>query len=318
MFAVESWQNKRWEGAVARYNSISRIGDILGLVMNAIITLHFKVNWLFYISSALCLIAFILLWRLASEPRLTLERHAFPFRSFQDAKETLSSKTIVQFLDIRRFRIPKINLFNLKPLQLFFLACFVHWVGINCFVVGETPLLKELGMSDSFILAINAINSFVMVLAFGKVIPSLRQSRNRLIRTAIFWRGAFIFGWAGISLLLVYPSPYVFLFPILLRILWPLGFAMIWLSISTYAISAAPATQKGATQGALSSTIAVASALGSILGGFMISTFGFTVGFVLAAIIFLLAIPLFLLRSQIYVNSKIPLLLLFGTLLQDK
>jgi len=58
MFAVESWQNKRWEGAVARYNSISRIGDILGLVMNAIITLHFKVNWLFYISSALCLIAF--------------------------------------------------------------------------------------------------------------------------------------------------------------------------------------------------------------------------------------------------------------------
>jgi len=293
MLAVERCKSKNWEGEVSRYNSISSVGNIFGLVMNTIVALFFKVSWLFYISSALCLIAMLMLWRFAEEPEITLERHVFSIISLRAVEKSFSPRFVLHFLDIRRFRIPKIKLSRLKPLQLLFLACFLQWTGIAFFSVGETPLMKRLGMSDSLVLALNASASFVSVFAFSRIVPSLKQSRRKLINTAIIWRSTFILGWAGISLLLIKPIPYAFVFPFLLGIIWPINYAMIWLPIVIYAISSSPANEKGSTQGALISSTAMANAVGSTLGGFVMSTFGYTTGFILASIITLLSMPIF-------------------------
>jgi MFS family permease len=293
MLAVETGKSKNWEGKVARYNSISKVGNIFGLFVNTIISLFFRISWLFYISSALCLIATLIIWRFAEEPEITLERRIFPIRSLRDAEKIFSPKSIFHFLDIRRLRISKIRISKLKPLQLLFLACFVQWTGIHFFVVGETPLMKALGMPDSAILALNASASFVSVLAFSKIVPSLKQSRKKLINKAIILRSAFILGWAGISLLLIYPTPYTFLFLFLLGVIWPISFAMLWLPIVTYAISSSPVNEKSTTQGTLISSMAIANAVGSTLGGLVISTFGYTIGFILAASITLLSTSIF-------------------------
>jgi len=291
MLAVESCKSKNWEGEVARYNSISSIGNIFGLVMNSAVAVFLKVSWLFYISSFSCLIAALMLWRLAEEPEITLERQAFPIRSLRNAEKFLSS--IFHFLDIRQIRIPKVRKFKLKPLQLLFLACFVQWTGIYFFSVGETPLMKALGMPDSLILALNASASLISIFAFSKIVPSLKQSRGNLINTATIWRSILILGWAGTSLLLVYAIPYAFVFPFLLGTIWPISFAMIWLPIVTHAISSSPPNEKSATQGVLISSTAIANAIGAILGGFVISTFGYTIGFISAAVITLLSAPIF-------------------------
>ncbi|MGQ9552200.1 MAG: MFS transporter [Candidatus Bathycorpusculaceae bacterium] len=291
MFAVESCRSKNWEREVARYNSISSVGNIFGLITNSFVAIFLEVKWLFYISSIFCLIAALMLWRCAEEPEITLERHAFPIRSLRDAEKFLFS--VFHLLDIRQFRIPKSKKFKLKPLQLLFLACFVQWTGIYFFSVGETPLMKALGMPDSSILALNASASFVSIFAFSKIIPSLKQSRRELISTAIIWRSIFILGWAGVSLMLAYAIPYASVFPFLLGTIWPVTFAMIWLPIVTHAISSSPPNGKSAAQGALLSTTAIANAIGSALGGFVISTFGYTIGFISAAIITLLSAPIF-------------------------
>lgn len=293
MLVVERCKSKNWEGEVARYNSISSVGNICGLFLNTIAALFFKVSWLFYISSALCLVALFMVWRFAEEPEITLERHVFPVRSLRYAEKVLSPKSIFHFLDIRQFRVAKIKMFKLKPLQLLFVASFVQWSGIYFFSIGETPLMKALGMSNSLILALNASASFVSIFAFSRIIPSLKQSRRKLIETAIFWRSALILCWAGISLLLIYPMPYGFVFPFVLGVIWPISYAMIWLPIVTHAISSSPANKKSTTQGVLMSTIAIANALGSTLGGFVMSTFGYTIGFVSAAVITLLSMPIF-------------------------
>ncbi len=293
MLAVEICKGKNWEGEVSRYNSISSVGTIFGLVMNTIAALFFKVSWLFYISSALCLIAMLILWRFAEEPEITFERQVFPIISLRAAEKFFSPRFILHFLDIRRLRIPKIKISRLKPLQLLFLACFIQWTGIHFFSIGQTPLMKRLGMSDSLILALNASASFVSVFAFSKIVPSLKQRRRKLINTAIIWRSTFILGWAGISLLLIKTTPYAFVFPFLLGIIWPISYAMIWLPIVTYTISSSPANKKASTQGALISSTALANALGSTLGGFVMSTFGYTMGFISAAIITILSMPIF-------------------------
>ena len=68
---------------------------------------------------------------------------------------------------------------------------------------------------------------------------------------------------------------------------------MVWLPIVTYAISSSPVNEKSSTQGTLISSIAMANVVGSTIGGFVISTFGYTIGFVLAAIITLLSTLIF-------------------------
>jgi MFS family permease len=293
MLAVENSKSKNWEEEIARYNSISSVGNIFGLILNTIAALFFELSWLFYFSCALCLIAILMLWRFAEEPEITLERQAFPIRSLRYAEKSLSPKSIFHFMDLRQFRMEKIKMFKFKPLQLLFLACFVQWTGIYFFSVGETPLMNLIGMSNSLILALNASASLVSVFAFSKIFPSLKQSRRKLIKTAIFWRSAFIFGWGGISLLLFYPVPYGFVFPFMLGVIWPVSYAMVWLPIVAYVISSSPANQRSTNQGLLMASIGAANALGSTLGGIVMSTFGYTIGFISAAIIALLSMPIF-------------------------
>ena len=50
--------------------------------------------------------------------------------------------------------------------------------------------------------------------------------------------------------------------------------------------------QEGTTQGELLAVVSLANVLGSLIGGFVIGTFGFAVGFGVAAAIAVLAIPI--------------------------
>jgi len=290
MYAVETCRGKNWQGEVARFNSISSLGNILGFAMNTFVALFFRINWLFYISSALCLIAALLFWQIAEEPYITLERHAFPIIHLRDAERLFSPKSIFHYLDIKHIQMPR-SLKQLKPLHLLFLACFIQWTGIFFFSVGQTPLMKDIGLSDSFILAINASASAVQVIAFGKIAPSLKQDHKKLINTAIFSRGFLILCWGALPIFLIYPFSYAFVFPLLFSILFPFLYSILWLPITTFAISSAPKNSKGSAQGELLSAMAVANAFGSALGGIVMTTMGYTVGFVIAAIISVLAAP---------------------------
>jgi MFS family permease len=290
MYTVESCKGKNWQGGVARYNSVMSIGNILGLVTYTVGARFYETRMLFLIPTVMCILAAVLLWRMGREPEITLERHPFPLRSFHDAERFLSPKPVFHYLDIRRFRIPK-NLRQLKPLQLLFLAAFVHWTGILFFGIGQTPLMRDLGLSDSIILAINAANSAASAFAFVKITPHIK-SDNRWVKTIVSARVVLILCWAALPIFLVYPVSFVFVFPLVISIVFSIFYAMIWLPITTFAISQAPADRKGSVQGELQSAIGVANAIGSALGGLAITAFGYTIGFILASVITTLTLPI--------------------------
>ncbi len=293
MFAVEKCRSKNWEGEVAKYNSITNLGNICGLILDTIVASFLHVSWLFYISAFLCLISVIIFWWSAKEPEITLERHAFNMRNFH-VERLLSPKPIFHYLSLQNFRLSKgRKRFRLNPIQMLFLAVLVQWIGIFALNVGEIPLMKNLNLSDSEVLAVQASSSFVSVLAFAKIAPAIKLEHRKIINISIIFRGILILGWAGLSLLLVYPVPYVFIFPLILAIIWPISYAMIWIPIVTFAISSSPANGRGSTQGALMSVNAVANVLGSTLGGLIMATLGYTIGFIAAAIICILSLPIF-------------------------
>jgi predicted MFS family arabinose efflux permease len=70
-------------------------------------------------------------------------------------------------------------------------------------------------------------------------------------------------------------------------------YAMIWLPLSTFAISQTPADRRGGVQGELLAAIGVANVFGSFFGGLVTEAFGYSIGFILASIIVMFSIPIF-------------------------
>ncbi|MEM3404502.1 MAG: MFS transporter [Nitrososphaeria archaeon] len=292
MYVVESCKTKDWHEEVARYNSITNVGAILGLIVSTMVSAFFRTSLSFYLMSAFCIIAAISLWKIGEETKITLERQVFPIRNFRDAERFLIHRSFFHYLRLRRVQFPR-RLSQFKPLQLLFLACFMHWLGIFSFMIGQVPIMKDLNLSDSVILAINAVTGTSAALAFSKIAPAIKTDYKKLIRSMTALRTALILYWSMFPLLFIYQLQYVFVFPLLSSIVFPITYAIVWLPIVTSAISFAPHDRKGATQGELLSILAIANTIGSAIGGYLISVFGYTIGFVVAAIITLLSTPIF-------------------------
>lgn len=291
IYTVECCKGRNWQGGIARYNSITSVGNILGLLTYTVVAQFYETRWLFYISAATCFLAVILLWRIGREPEITLERHPFQVRSFHDVERFFSPKSALHYFDVKKLKLPK-NLKQLKPLQLLFLAAFVHWIGINVLAVGQIPLMRSLGLSDSLILAINSIAGVTQAVAFVKIAPSIKSDHKKFLNSVVVVRGGLTMCWAALPIFFFYPVSFIFIFPLVISVIWSIFFAMIWLPITTFAVSQASANRKGSAIGELLSVIGVANAIGSALGGLAITTFGYTVGFVLASIVAMLAIPI--------------------------
>ncbi len=248
MYSVESCRAKNWQVEVARYNSLSSLGTILGLVVNTVVALFIKTSWLFYVSAAMCFLAALILWKTGREPEMTLERHFFPV-TFHDAERFLSPRPIFHYLHVRGFSLPR-NLKQLKPLQLLFLACLVHWIGIYFFTVGQTPLMKDLGLSDSTQLAINAATNAAVAFTFVKIAPRIKLDQKGAFHIALISRGSLIFCWAALPLFLVHPVSFVFVFPLILSVVFNVLYAVVWLPITTFAVSQALRRRWGSRSGA--------------------------------------------------------------------
>jgi len=291
MYSVECCKGKNWPLEVARYNSLSSLGTILGLAANTVIALFLKTNWLFYFSAAACFLAALILWRTGREPEMTLERHFFPV-NLHDAERFFSPKPVLRYLYVKGFRIPR-NLKKLKPLQLLFLACLVQWIGIFFFQVGQTPLMKYLGLSDSMQLAISAATNAAVAVTFVRVAPLIRTGEKKPVQIALISRGALIFIWAILPLLVLRSIPSIFAITLTLSVVFNILFAVLWLPITTFAVSQATVGGGGAAQGQLLSIVAFANVIGSAIGGVVITAYGYTLGFVIAGILSMLAIPIF-------------------------
>jgi hypothetical protein len=291
MYTVECCRLENWQNGVARYSSISSIGSILGLMTYTVSAPLIETRFLYGLSAVASLFAALFLWRLGQEPERTLDRHPFPVRSFRDAERFLSPGSLLHYVDVRRIKLPW-SLNQMSTLQLVFLAAFVHWTGISLYGIGQIPLMKEFGVSDGLILALNVVTGITAAISFAWIAPRVKSGRKRTINLIVVARCSLILCWAAFPFFLVSFSPLVFLLPLLISIAFNVLYALIWLPITNYAISQAPPDHKGSVQGELLSATALAAAAGSALGGLVINSFGYTVGFILAAIIALLSIPL--------------------------
>jgi DHA1 family multidrug resistance protein-like MFS transporter len=290
MYTVECCRGKNWSGEIARLNSIMSVGNIVGLLGFTLAANYYPTQSLFYLSAGVCLVSALLLWRLGSEPELTLERHAFYPKIIHDIEGILSPKSILHDLDLRRIRFPR-SIRRLSSIQLLLVMAFVHWTGISIYAVGMTPLMKALGLSDSVILALNVGNGVAAAASFIWIAPRVKTSTEHL-RKFISARSLLVLCWAPLPLFILNPPSYVFVFPLIISAAINVFYAMLWLPLSSFAISQAPEDRKSSVVGQLLAATAIGGTIGSIVGGLLITAYGYTVGFVMASAIMLLALPI--------------------------
>lgn len=286
MYTVECCGGKNWSGQVARLNSIMSVGNIAGLLTFTAGAWVFSTQSLFYLSAAVCLVSSLLIWRLGAEPEVTLERHPFN-KVLHDVESHLSPRPILQALDLRRMRLPS-SLRRLSPIQVLLVTAFIHWTGISIYGVGMTPLMKDLGLSDSAILALNVVCGIAAAASFVLMAPRAGSGPGHL-RKLIMARAALVLCWLPLPLLIGRPPSFVFVFPLLFSAAINVFYAMLWLPLSSFAISEAPADRKSSVVGELISATALAGAIGSAVGGLIITMYGYSVGFAVASVIMLLA-----------------------------
>lgn len=288
MYAVESKEGKNWQKEIVKYNSYWNTGVIAGLVANSLLALVMPLSWLLYIASGFCLVSALIVWRTAKEPDLPLEREAYTIINVQD-EEQPTTMSVLDYFDIRK--IPR-GLRRLKPVHLLFIACLIHWTGVYSYSVGEVPFMAAIGMSAILILSVNVAENVATVISFSNVVPRVRMEYQKLVASMMGIRSLIILGWAGLTVFLVYRAPFAFVFPFIFLVIFLVCYALIWYPIMCFAISQAQYNRKGTTQGELLAVISLASVLGSLIGGFVIATFGFAVGFAVAAGIAVLALPI--------------------------
>ena len=286
MYTVECCRGKNWPSEVARLNSIMSMGNLAGLFTFTLAAGYFTTQNLFYISAAVCFTSFLLLWRLGKEPEITLERHPFS-RILHDIGDLLSPKPLLQILDVRRLTFPR-SLKKLSLIQLLLITAFIHWTGINIFIVGMTPLMKALGLSDSLILALNVGTGLATAASFIWIAPHAKIGPQHL-KKLITARALLVLCWAPLPIFIASPPSYVFIFPFLILAAINICYAMLWLPLSSFAILQAPEDRKSSVVGQLMSSTAIAGAIGSAIGGLIITAYGYIVGFVIASIIMFLA-----------------------------
>jgi len=154
------------------------------------------------------------------------------------------------------------------------------------------PLMKELGITVSLILALNVATSITAAIAFAWIAPRVKPS-NRGLRSIVIVRCCLILCWAAIPFLIGVNAMYVFALPLMLSLAFNILYSLIWLPITTFAIAQAPADLKGSVQGELISATALSGAVGSAIGGLLISAVGYSAGFIIAAGVALVTIPIF-------------------------
>jgi MFS family permease len=290
MYTVECCKGKNWPNQVARFNSIISVGNIIGLLLFTLAAKYVETQPLFIISSFCCLLSAILIMMLGHEPQVSLERQPFYSKILHDIEGIIQPKAIIHTFDIRRLQLPK-SLKRLTPIQLLLITAFVHWTGICIYSVGMTPLMKALGLSDSLIFALNVGNSIAAAASFTWLAPRIKAHLSNITRL-ITIRAILVLCWAPLPFLIGNPPPYVFAIPLLISVTINACYAILWLPLVNLAISQAPEDHKSSVIGQLMSATSIAGALGSALGGFLITGFGYTVGFVVASTIMLISIPI--------------------------
>lgn len=302
LLVMESAPKNQWSWLFARTSIIATFGMLGAMIIGTIWSVYFDLSPYFLICAISTGIA-IAFTITIKESYFHLERssiaHSIHGLSYSFTHFHLVFSKIPELYDYKHI----ISIFRGKvshEIGILFLANFLFYFGSNIYFTAYTPFLKYFSFTDSTVFLIYAIQTSTMIAIFfvaPRLIARLGEDRAVLISHAPRIIAVLI---AGLVIPVILGTG-IFVVSIISVCLMVVAFSIFSVASSVIFFKSIPQGFEGKYLGVNSSVIGIGVFAGAIVTGQLTNLFGYTILFLIAAIILALSFVLF----RIYLRYRL-------------
>lgn len=286
---AEHFSREDWEKSYAGYEGLTEVGWFIGLLLGLLASVYaLNATYTFYICAALNFAAFVLSIFLVTDPIMIFERRLvgierrvdFTSRGVENASQWIdgTADSVIKQESFRTFGI---------ALLCFMLATSIFFTPLPIFFERQ----PQLHFSTTMVFLVYMLNSAGSMV--GYFVASRRavfSNAKKNMRRIVFLRGSLIFLLVAVVELAIAPSYFAGI------ILVFLGFAYAVYYILTLALSME--LLPPGHNAIFDVLVGIGAASGSFLGPYLSQTIGFVTTFLLAGLIYLVALVFILISTR--------------------
>ncbi len=302
LLVMESAPKNQWSWLFARTSIIATFGMLGAMIIGTIWSVYFDLSPYFLICAISAGIAMVFTTTI-KESHFHLERssiaHSIHGLSYSFTHFHLVFPKVSELYDYKHI----ISIFKGKvshEIGILFLANFLFYFGSNIYFTAYTPFLKHFNFTDSTVFLIYAIQTSTMIAIFfvaPKLIARLGEERATLIAYAPRIIAVLI---AGLVIPVILGTG-IFVVSIISVCLMVVAFSIFSTASSVIFFKSIPQGFEGKYLGVNSSVTGIGVFAGAIVTGHLTNLFGYTILFLIAAIILALSFILF----RIYLRYRL-------------
>ncbi|MCW4046988.1 MAG: MFS transporter [Candidatus Bathyarchaeota archaeon] len=306
LLIMETERKQKWATAFARFSMVTSIGQTVGLVISVGWGAFFPLQYLVIPLAILSIISAALSVLMIKEPSVVFERQAIALNKPSFFHRILA----IPFFFLR---IPRLNDFKrvfrdikyelTRQIPILYFSIFMFYLASGIFNTSIVPSLQANNVSSFLIFLVTTVTMVVQIVSFKYAGPYTEKKSP--VKAAI---GGLVlrslgYGFLGVSLYIV--TGVLFLAPVL--IFYPLAagfaYAVYYTASNTMIFHSLHEGRQGSSLGVYSALVGIATMLGSLISGFTSFFLGYSITFIIAAM--LLAVSAWLASLLSHSNSDI-------------
>jgi MFS family permease len=295
LILIENSKESKWPVVMSRFNQISAVGTVVGLIMGTVIISLYSSSskgillTIYEISAILYLLAAISVFIFINDPNRTIGRRRLWMVNSIRMVERIRyfPSNVIHFITLNGRKKER----NLgKSLMLYLFSSSFLMLGFQIFFVPYPVfLINRLGASEALVFVMylsNAIFSALTYIWSGNALD--RFGSRKVLSVSLLARILIFLGMAGIAYVAV--ENYIYLI-VSIAIYGILGgiWSFIGISQITTVSHLAPKTLRGKAVGYYNSFNGIGQILGSFVSGIVALYFGYSIDFILAASVVIVA-----------------------------
>jgi MFS family permease len=303
LLVMETEQKNKWATAFASFSMVTSMGQTVGLVFSVFWGLFIPLAYMVIPLAILSIVSAILSALMIKEPSVSFERQAI-------ALNKLSFFHRILAIPVFFLRVPHLNDFKrlfrdikhelTRQIPLLYFSIFTFYLATGIFNTSIVPSLHVNGVSSFLIFLVTTVGMMVQIVSFKYAGPYTEKKSPVKAAVAGLMLRSLCYAFLGVLFYII--SGVFFLVPVL--ILYPIAagfaYAVYYTASNTMVFNTLRHGRQGSSLGVYSALVGTATMLGSMVSGFTSYFSGYSLTFIIAAV--LLAVSAWL--SSLLTHNK--------------
>jgi MFS family permease len=288
LLVMETEQKQKWATAFARFSMVTSIGQTVGLVLSIFWGLLLPLTFLVGLLAALSIISAIFSLLLIKEPNVVFEQQMIALNKPSFYHRILALPLfflrVPHSNDFKRF-FRNVRLSLTRQVPILYFSIFVFYLATGIFNTSIVPSMDAKELSSFLIFLVTTVGMVIQIVSFRYAGPYIeKRSPVRAVVSGLLIRSL---GYGSIGLSFFIVSGTLFVVPTL--VLYPLAagfaYAVYYTASNTMIFNTLRCGRQGSSLGVYSALVGIGTMLGSLISGFTSFFFGYSLTFVIAAVL---------------------------------